>query len=72
MRYEIRLEGLLDDEWADRFGAVALAHEGDGVTLLTFSVADQAALFGILRKVRDLGMPLLSVSRVPYREGTTE
>ena len=64
MRYEIRLEGLLGDEWADWFGDLALVREGEGVTLLTCCVADQAALFGILRKVRDLGMPLLSIYRV--------
>ena len=63
MRYEIRLEGYLDDEWADWFGGLTLVREGGGVTLLICSVADQAALFGILRKVRDLGMPLLSLSR---------
>ena len=64
MQYEIRLEGTLDHDWADWFGALALIREGEGVTLLTCSVADQAALFGILRKVRDLGMPLLSVYRI--------
>jgi hypothetical protein len=63
MRYEIRLEGLLGDEWANWFGDLALVREGEGVTLLICPVADQAALFGILRKVRDLGMPLLSVYR---------
>jgi hypothetical protein len=63
MRYEIRLEGLLDDGWTDWFDA--LVREGEGVTLLVCSVSDQAALFGILRKVRDLGVPLLSVYRVP-------
>jgi hypothetical protein len=67
MRYEVRLEGLLGDEWADWFGDHALVREGEGVTLLTCDVADQAALFGILRRVRDLGMPLLSIYRVSDR-----
>ena len=64
MRYAIRLEGLLSDDWAERFGDCALVREDGGRTLLTCSIVDQAALFGILRKVRDLGMPLESVSRV--------
>jgi hypothetical protein len=64
MHYEIRLEGLLSDEWTERFGDCALVREDGGHTLLTCSIVDQAALFGILRKVRDLGMPLESVSRV--------
>ena len=64
MRYEIRLEGHMDDGWADWFGALALVHEREGVTLLICSVADQAALFGILKKVRDLEMPLLSLHRI--------
>jgi hypothetical protein len=67
MRYEIRLEGQLGDEWAQWFGDLHLVREGEGVTLLVCSVADQSELFGILRKVRDLGMPLLSACRVPDR-----
>jgi hypothetical protein len=63
MEYEIRLEGLLGDEWADWFEGIVLVREGEGVTLLTCSVPDQAALFGILKRVRDLGMPLLSLHR---------
>ncbi|MDP2791484.1 MAG: hypothetical protein Q8O15_06955 [Rectinemataceae bacterium] len=63
MQYEIRIEGLLGDEWADWFGGLTLVRKDGGVTLLICSAVDQAALFGILRKVRDLGMPLLSVSR---------
>ncbi len=64
MRYEIRIEGELGDEWAGWFRDLALVREGQGVTLLTCSVADQAALFGILKKVRDLGMSLISVYRI--------
>ena len=72
MEYEIRLEGELGDEWARRFEGLALVREGEGVTLLTCSVADQAALFGILRRVRDLGMPLLSLYRIADRSKSTE
>jgi hypothetical protein len=68
MRYEIRIEGLLEDGWADWLGELALVREGEEVTLLTCSVPDQAALFGILRKVRDLGLPLLSVNRIGIGE----
>lgn len=64
MDYEIRIEGELGDEWAGWFGDLALVREGEGVTLLSCSVADQAALFAVLRKVRDLGLPLLSLQRI--------
>ena len=62
--YEIRIEGHLDDRWADWFGGLTVTLEQEGNTLLTGPVVDQAALYGLLRKVRDLGMPLLSVNRV--------
>jgi hypothetical protein len=61
--YEIRLKGHLDDRWADWFGDLTITLEDNGDTLLTGPVVDQAALYGLLRKVRDLGMPLLSVVR---------
>ena len=63
-RYEIRIKGHLDDKWADWFEGLTITREDNGETLLTDPVVDQAALHGVLRKVRDLGMPLLSVSRV--------
>jgi len=59
--YEIRIRGHLDDRWADWFGGLTITLEDNGDTLLTGPVVDQAALHGLLRKVRDLGMPLLSV-----------
>ena len=67
MKYQIRIEGELGQEWADWFGGPAISREGDGVTLLTCAVADQAALHGLLRKLRDLGLPLLSVNRIDDR-----
>ena len=62
--YEIRLKGHLDNRWSDWFGGLTILLEEDGNTLLTGPVVDQAALHGLLKKVRDLGMPLLSVNFV--------
>ena len=62
--YQIRIKGHLDDHWADWFDGLTLTLEDSGETLLTWQVADQAALHGLLRKVRDLGMPLVSVNRI--------
>lgn len=62
--YEIRLKGHLDAQWTEWFEGLTLTQEDNGDTLLTGQVVDQAALYGLLRKVRDLGVPLLSVNRV--------
>ena len=64
MVYQIRIKGHLGPRWADWFGGVTIALEDNGDTLLTCPVEDQAALHGLLRQVRDLGMPLLSAIRV--------
>jgi hypothetical protein len=64
MEYRIRIEGELGQEWEDWFGGSAISREGDGVTVLTCAVADQAALHGVLRKLRDLGLTLLSIHRI--------
>ncbi len=60
--YEIRINGHLDDRWADRFDGLTLSRQDNGDTLLTGAVVDQAALHGLLRAVRDLGVRLLSVT----------
>jgi hypothetical protein len=62
--YQIKLKGHLGSQWADWFEGLAVTLAEDGETLLTGPVADQAALHGLLRKVRDLGMPLVSVNQV--------
>lgn len=62
--YQIRIKGHLGREWTDWFGGLTITLEDNGDTLLTGPVVDQAALHGLLRKVRDLGVPLLSVNRV--------
>ncbi len=62
--YEIRLKGHLADRWAGWFGEVVLGLEKDGTTRLICPAIDQAALYGLLKKVRSLGMPLLAVNRV--------
>jgi hypothetical protein len=62
--YRIRIGGHLAPQWADWFAGLTITPEEDGSTLLSGPVIDQAALHGILKKVRDLGMPLLSVNFV--------
>ena len=62
--YEIRLKGHLDARWADQFEGLSFTHASDGTTILSGPVVDQAALYGLLRNVRDLGLPLVSVIQV--------
>jgi len=62
--YEIRLKGHLADRWTGWFGDVVIGLEEDGTTRLTCPAIDQAALYGLIKKVRSLSMPLLSVNRI--------
>jgi hypothetical protein len=66
--YEIRLASHLPPEWSEWFAGLTVTPEPDGTTRLSGPVSDQAALYGLLRKVRDLGMPLVSVNRVRIDE----
>lgn len=61
---EIRVQRHLDERWCDWFSELTITHEANGDTRLTGQIPDQSALIGCLRKVRDLGMPLLSVNRI--------
>ena len=63
-QYEIRLAGHLDQRWAEWFDGLSLTSHDDGTTVLRGPVVDQAALHGLLQKVRDLGLPLVSVAQV--------
>ncbi|MAS33647.1 MAG: hypothetical protein CL610_06560 [Anaerolineaceae bacterium] len=69
--YHIRLQGHLDSGWGDWFGGVTVTFNDDGTTLLIGEAIDQAALHGLLKKVRDLGLPLISVNRVNPGTGDT-
>ena len=62
--YQIRIKGHLDRQWTDWFGGLVITLDDDGNTLLTGPVVDQSALYGLVKKIRDLGMPLLSVNPV--------
>src|SRR6476469_4264693 len=75
--YEIRVKGHLDTRWAEQFEHMSFTHASDGTTILAGPVLDQAALYGVLRQVRDLGLPLLSVVQVDPKpangsEGNTD
>ena len=63
-RYEIRLTGHLHERWAAWFDGLAVSHQSDGTTVISGPVADQAALHGLLHRVRDLGLPLVSVTQI--------
>jgi hypothetical protein len=73
--YQLRVDGHLDDHWSAWFGDLTLTHESDGTTSLSGVVADQAELYGLLIKVRDLGVTLISVEVIdppdqsPHRVG---
>jgi len=61
--YQIKVQGILDETWSEWLGDLAVTHLPDGDTLLTGPVRDQAALHGLLNKIRDLGIPLLSLTK---------
>ena len=63
-RYEIRVKGHLDTRWAAWFGGLTLTHASDGTTIIYGPVTDQAALHGLLQKIRDLGLPLISINHI--------
>ena len=67
--YQIRINGHLGHQWTDWFDGLTITLEDNGDTLLTGPVLDQAALHGLLKRVRDLGMPLLSVDRMKSTQG---
>ena len=62
--YQIRVKGHLDGSWSEWLGGLAIAHHPDGTTALTGPIADQSALYGLLVKIRDLGLPLISVNHI--------
>ncbi|MBZ0301269.1 MAG: hypothetical protein K8J31_16100, partial [Anaerolineae bacterium] len=62
--YEIRIKGHLDESWADWFDSMSLSHQDNGETLLSGALPDQAALHGVLNRLRDLGIELISVNMV--------
>ena len=68
MVYQIRIKGHLGQQWTDWFEGLTITLEENGDTVITGSVVDQAALHGLLKKVRDLGMPLISVDPVISRQ----
>jgi hypothetical protein len=63
-RYEIRIAGHLAPRWTAWFDGLSLSNDSDGTTILRGVVVDQAALHGLLQKVRDVGLPLISVTRI--------
>jgi hypothetical protein len=67
--YQIRVRGHLDDSWSEWFEGLNVTHEKDGITVLTGPVTDQPSLHGLLAKIRDLGLPLVSVNCIKPHEG---
>lgn len=68
MIYQIRLKGCLTGKWSEWFGGLTIIPDDNGETLITGTVKDQAVLHGLLRQVRDLGLPLISVNRIQKKE----
>jgi hypothetical protein len=63
LRYELRVQGILDERWSDWFGGLTIRTEGEDMTVIAGIVPDQAALHGLLTKINDLGLTLVSVRR---------
>lgn len=63
-RYEIRVQGILDEHWSDWFGGLSMRSEGEDMTVIAGIVPDQAALHGVLTKINDVGLTLVSVDRI--------
>jgi hypothetical protein len=70
--HEIRIQGHLDEHWTDWLEGLTFTHETDGSTTLTGPLADQAALHGVLNKIRDLALPIVSVRRVDHSPTTRQ
>lgn len=71
--YEIKLKGHLNKSWVDWFDGMIFTHQDDGTTTLTGEIVDQSALHGLLKRVRDLGLPLISVNQIdPDETGIPE
>ena len=70
--YEIRVQGHLDQRWSEWFEGLTISYEGDGSTVLRGPLPDEAALHGVLIKVRDLALPLLAVNRIVAGAETRE
>jgi hypothetical protein len=66
--HEIRVQGHLDERWVDWREGLTFTHESDGTTTLSGPLMDQAALLGVLNKIRDLALPILSVRQIPAQE----
>jgi hypothetical protein len=64
-RYQIRVRGMIDPHWSDWFDGMAITYDASGDTVLVGPLADQAALYGVLHRIRDLGLMLLAVARLP-------
>jgi hypothetical protein len=64
-RYQIRVRGAIDLHWSDWFDGMAIVHDPSGDTLLIGPLADQAALYGVLHRIRNLGLMLLAIARLP-------
>jgi hypothetical protein len=63
--YQIRVRGMIDPHWSDWFNGMAITYDADGDTLLIGTLADQAALYGVLQRIRNLGLILLAVAQLP-------